>query len=117
MMIDNCMPIAEKGVGDGLKNNRSALNNFPYSVFNRFCCSLSLRMLKNTLIEAAKAGAAEIQRFFNSNFKISNKEGVNNLVTEADHASEKAIIDIIKQDHPGHFILSEETGEIVMDSE
>jgi len=23
-------------------------------------------------------------------FKISNKEGVNNLVTEADHASEKA---------------------------
>ena len=40
---------------------------------------LSLRMLKTTLIEAAKAGAAEIVRFFNTDFKITNKEGINNL--------------------------------------
>lgn len=73
-------------------------------------------MLKNTLISAAKAGAAEIQRFFNNNFKISNKEGVNNLVTEADHASEKAIIAVIKSAFPDHYILSEEAGEIVQDS-
>jgi myo-inositol-1(or 4)-monophosphatase len=73
-------------------------------------------MLKNTLISAAKAGAAEIQRFFNNSFKISNKEGVNNLVTEADHASEKAIIDVIKSAFPEHYILSEEAGEIVQDS-
>ena len=39
------------------------------------------------------------------------------MVTEADHASEKAIIDVIKLAYPGHFILSEETGEIVTDSE
>ena len=52
-------------------------------------------MLQSTLIGAVKAGAAEIQRFFNNTFTISNKEGVNNLVTEADHAAEKAIIDII----------------------
>ena len=74
-------------------------------------------MLKTTLIRAIEAGAGELKRFFNGEFKISNKEGINNLVTEADHAAEKAIIDIIKQDHPGHFILSEETGEIIMDSE
>ena len=74
-------------------------------------------MLKTTLIKATEAGAGELTRFFNGEFKISNKEGINNLVTEADHAAEKAIIDIIKQDFPGHFILSEETGEIVMDSE
>lgn len=74
-------------------------------------------MIKNTLIRATEAGAAELKRFFNGEFKISNKEGINNLVTEADHAAEKAIIDIIRQEHPGHFILSEETGEIVMDSE
>ena len=66
--------------------------------------------LNQTLIEAAKAGAAEIVRFFNSDFKISNKEGVNNLVTEADHAAEKAIIDVIKSTFPDHHILSEETG-------
>ena len=73
-------------------------------------------MLKNTLIEATKAGAAEILRFFNGNFKIENKEGVNNLVTEADHASEKAIFEVIKRNFPDHYILSEETGEIVQDS-
>jgi len=74
-------------------------------------------MIKNTLLKATEAGAKELQRFFNGEFTITNKEGINNPVTEADHASEKAIFDIIKQDFPGHFILSEEAGEIVMDSE
>lgn len=73
-------------------------------------------MLKSTLINAAKAGAAEILRFFNREFTISNKEGVNNLVTEADHASEKAIIEVIKTAFPDHHILSEEAGEIIQDS-
>jgi myo-inositol-1(or 4)-monophosphatase len=63
-----------------------------------------------------KAGAAEIMRFFNSSFKVSNKEGVNNLVTEADHASEKVILQVIKQQFPDHHILSEEAGDLVQDS-
>jgi myo-inositol-1(or 4)-monophosphatase len=75
-------------------------------------------MLKETLINATEAGARVIQHFFNKkNLQVSNKEGINNLVTEADHASEKAIIDTIKQSFPDHFILSEEVGEIVMDSQ
>ena len=74
-------------------------------------------MLKNTLLKATEAGAKELQRFFNGEFKISNKEGMNNLVTEADHAAEKAIIEVITNEFPGHFILSEEAGEIIMDSE
>lgn len=73
-------------------------------------------MLKSTLLEATKAGAAEIVRFFNSDFKISNKEGVNNLVTEADHASEKAILEVIKNTFPDHHVLAEEAGEIIQDS-
>ncbi len=73
-------------------------------------------MLKQTLIKATEAGAAELQHFFNGTFSISNKEGVNNLVTEADHAAEKAIFEVIRAEHPDHFILSEETGEIVQDS-
>ncbi len=73
-------------------------------------------MLKQTLLKAAEAGAAEMTRFFNGDFVISNKEGVNNLVTEADHAAEKAIFEVIQAEYPDHFILSEETGEIVMDS-
>lgn len=73
-------------------------------------------MLKHTLVEAAKAGAAEILRFFNGAFTIANKEGVNNLVTEADLASEKAIISVIKSRFPDHQILAEETGEMIQDS-
>lgn len=74
-------------------------------------------MLKSTLIKAAEAGAKELKRFYQGTFKISNKSGINDLVTEADHASEKAIFEVIKKDFPDHFILSEEAGEIKMDSE
>jgi myo-inositol-1(or 4)-monophosphatase len=73
-------------------------------------------MLKTTLLNAVNAGAAEILRFFNKDFKVSNKEGINNLVTEADHASEKAIFGIIKSAFPDHHILSEEAGELIQDS-
>jgi myo-inositol-1(or 4)-monophosphatase len=73
-------------------------------------------MLKNTLLKATEAGAAELKRFFNGSFVISNKEGINNLVTEADHAAEKAIMQVIQTEFPDHFILSEESGEIIQDS-
>ena len=73
-------------------------------------------MLKTTLINAVKAGAAELAGFFNKSFVVSNKEGINNLVTESDHASEKAILDVIKKEFPDHYILSEEAGEIIQDS-
>lgn len=83
-----------------------------HDAFSYFCGM----MLKHTLLKATEAGAAELKRFFNGKFKISNKEGINNLVTEADHAAEKAIFEVIRQEYPGHHILSEETGEIVTDS-
>jgi myo-inositol-1(or 4)-monophosphatase len=73
-------------------------------------------MIKETLLKATEAGAVQLKHFFNGSFTISNKEGMNNLVTEADHAAEKAIMDVIQQDFPDHFILSEESGEIVQDS-
>ena len=73
-------------------------------------------MLKNTLLEAVHAGAGELSRFFNQSFKVSTKEGINNLVTEADHASEKAIIEVVKKNFPDHSILSEEVGAIAQDS-
>lgn len=63
------------------------------------------------------AGAEEILRFFNHSFKISNKEGRNNLVTEADHTSEKAILEVIKTNFPGHSILTEETGNLPQESD
>lgn len=73
-------------------------------------------MFKNTLIEAVRAGAEELKKYYNGDFNISHKEGVNNLVTEADHASEAAILNIIKTRFPEHQVLAEETGEIIQDS-
>lgn len=74
-------------------------------------------MLKSTLLQATEAAGNVIRRFAETDFTISNKEGLNNLVTEADHASEKAIIEIIKQNFPEHHILSEECGDLVQDSQ
>src|SRR5437764_5275211 len=74
-------------------------------------------MFKNTLLKALQAAAAEITKFNDLDFKISNKEGINNLVTEVDHASEKVIINVIKEAFPDHQILSEEIGELVQDSQ
>jgi myo-inositol-1(or 4)-monophosphatase len=73
-------------------------------------------MLKSTLLSAINEGAKQLQLYFNQSYKISNKEGINNLVTEADYASEKAIIGVIKSAFPDHYILSEEAGEIIQDS-
>lgn len=75
-------------------------------------------MLKETLINATEAAALVLKHYFTSkNLQVSNKEGINNLVTEADHASDKAIIETIKEVFPDHFILSEETGSSATSSE
>lgn len=73
-------------------------------------------MFKTTLIKAAEAAAQVMMEFSEKGFRITNKEGINNLVTEADHACEKVIMDMIKQEHPDHYILSEESGAIVQES-
>jgi myo-inositol-1(or 4)-monophosphatase len=74
-------------------------------------------MLKNTLLTATEEGAKVLKEYFDKQFKITNKEGINNLVTEVDHKSEQAIINCIKSNYPSHYILSEEAGELVQESE
>lgn len=73
-------------------------------------------MYKQVLIEATRKGAAKLAEYFHGHFKIYQKEGVNNPVTEADQASEKEIINTIQASFPDHFILSEETGALEQDS-
>lgn len=73
-------------------------------------------MIKNTLLTAVEAGGQVLKQFFNGSFTIASKGSLNDLVTEADHASEKAIFKVIQDAFPSHFILSEETGEIKQDS-
>src|SRR5690606_37431921 len=73
-------------------------------------------MYKQTLLAATSAGAEQIKKFFNGTFTISHKEGVNNLVTQADFAADKAIREVIKAQYPDHGIVSEEDKEVVSES-
>lgn len=74
-------------------------------------------MYKETLINATNAGAHELKHFFNGKFSISHKDGVNNLVTEADHAADKAIREVIKKAFPDHGIVSEESDAKISESD
>lgn len=78
---------------------------------------LSLAMFKNTLLKALEAAGTLIRSFDETDFQISSKEGINNLVTEVDHAAEEVIIATIRESFPQHQILSEECGELIQDSQ
>ncbi|MBS1588654.1 MAG: inositol monophosphatase [Bacteroidetes bacterium] len=68
--------------------------------------------LKQTLLNAAHEAGQVIRHYFQGNFSVSNKEGINNLVTEVDTKAEAKIIEIIKTSFPDHDIISEEAGEL-----
>ncbi|HEU4758719.1 MAG TPA: inositol monophosphatase family protein [Dehalococcoidia bacterium] len=44
-------------------------------------------------------------------------KGRGNFVTEADLAAERAVLDLLRQEYPGHAVLSEETASDVADAE
>lgn len=73
-------------------------------------------MLKSTLLKAATEAGMLIKERINGKFSVEKKSGPNDLVTEVDKASEALIMNIIRENFPDHFILSEEIGEIKMDS-
>lgn len=67
--------------------------------------------LLETAISAARKSGAILKEGFGTNFKIDSKIGRNNLVTDYDYASEKIIINEIKQIFPSHRFLAEESGD------
>jgi len=73
-------------------------------------------MLMTTLIKAATESGKMIKERSAGQFAIQSKDSLNNLVTEVDHASEKLIMDIIREAFPDHHILTEESGDLPRDS-
>lgn len=69
-------------------------------------------MLKSVLLRAAKESGLLMKEFSSRQFSISSKDGINNLVTEVDLASEKLIMGIIQESYPDHYILTEESGDL-----
>ncbi|MGD8344940.1 MAG: inositol monophosphatase family protein [Desulfobacterales bacterium] len=70
---------------------------------------MDLEYAKRVGIEAAYSGAKILQEHFGHISRIGQK-GAFDLVTDADTASEKKIIQIIRRVFPDHAILAEESG-------
>jgi len=77
---------------------------------------MDLAAIKRLGIRAAFKGA-DIIRSFYGNLSAIKKKGDINLVTEADIASEKVIIETIRKVFPDHSVLAEESGSDKLASE
>jgi myo-inositol-1(or 4)-monophosphatase len=64
--------------------------------------------LKQTAIDAALAAGKLLKQGFGAVISISNKDGINNIVTDYDYRSQELIINMIKRQFPGHLFLAEE---------
>ena len=62
--------------------------------------------------EAALAGGAVLQTYWGNLSSIQEKGRSGDLVTEADRASEVAVLAVIKRHFPDHAILAEESGQL-----
>ena len=76
----------------------------------------NLNLFENTLITAANAASKLIKNYINNGFKIDSK-GPANLVTEADIASERIIVETIRKTFPDHSFLGEEKEKADLDSD
>lgn len=63
-----------------------------------------------TATRAALEAGELLRKGFGTQFRIDNKEGRHNLVTEYDHAAEKLIVESIRSVFPDHVFLGEEGG-------
>lgn len=69
-------------------------------------------------MDIAQEAGADLKRRFNGHHDVRSKDTPNDLVTEADEASEKLLVARIRRRFPGHGILTEEgTSRSGLDSE
>lgn len=59
---------------------------------------------------AREAAEVQLRLFRSDTLRMSTKQNEYDVVTEADKASEKTILDAIRRSHPDHAVLSEESG-------
>lgn len=65
--------------------------------------------------EAALAGGAVLQSYWGKLEAIEEKGRPGDLVTEADKASEAAVLEVVRRHVPDHAILAEESGQLGSD--
>lgn len=74
------------------------------------------RILSDAESWAREAGEIQLGFFRSAELEVSNKLNDADIVTAADKASEKCLIDHIAATYPDHAILSEESGDTAGDS-
>lgn len=70
-----------------------------------------ITLLLETAIHAARQAGKVLSRYARDGFRIENKSAID-LVTEADHAAEQCVINVILASYPDHAFLAEERGRI-----
>ena len=70
-----------------------------------------LQRFLDVATEAALAGGAILQAYWGNLSSIQEKGRSGDLVTEADRASEVAVLTVLKRHFPDHGILAEESGQ------
>ena len=71
-----------------------------------------LQRFLDVATEAALAGGAVLQSFLGKLEQIEEKGRPGDLVTEADKASEKVVLEVLQRHFPDHSILAEESGQL-----
>jgi len=69
----------------------------------------SLALLLETAVHAARQAGKILSHYAHTGFRVENKSAID-LVTEADHAAEQCVIDVILASFPDHGFLAEERG-------
>lgn len=70
----------------------------------------AMNALLQTAIDAAQKAGKVLKEGFGTDYTISSKSQIHDLVTEYDHKSEAIIIETIRSSFPDHQILTEESG-------
>lgn len=73
-------------------------------------------ILLNTVSKIREVGSFQLSRFRSGNLRIDTKFNKNDVVTEVDRISERMLIDYITDNYPTHSIVSEETGEHIVEN-
>ncbi len=74
--------------------------------------TLDLNKYLDIASEAALAGGGELEKYWGNLENIREKGRPGDLVTEADAAAEKKVLEVIQRHFPTHAILAEESGEL-----
>ena len=77
----------------------------------------TMNTVLQTAIDAAQKAGKVLKEGFGTDFTISSKSQIHDLVTEYDHKSEAIIIETIRSSFPDHQILTEESGHHASDGD